>query len=112
MPAIPLPIIQSILNPVQPFLRRLVHLTLVNPSHTRVVEDFLCWCGEDYIFCTWGPLDLAELQRNLRFYGMEPLARGPIAFLDVQKLFSIAYEDRKSRRALEWAVDFLKIKFL
>ena len=77
---------------------------------TRVVEDFLCWCGEDYIFCTWGPLDLAELQRNLRFYGMEPLARGPIAFLDVQKLFSIAYEDRKSRRALEWAVDFLKIE--
>lgn len=77
---------------------------------TRVVEDFLRWCGEDYIFCTWGPLDLAELQRNLRFYGMEPLARGPIAFLDVQKLFSIAYEDKKSRRSLEYAIDFLQIE--
>lgn len=77
---------------------------------TQVVEDFLRWCGEDYIFCTWGPLDLTELQRNLRYYGMEPLARGPIAFLDVQKLFSIAYEDRKSRRALEWAVDYLEIE--
>lgn len=41
---------------------------------------------------------------------MTPLSRGPIAFLDVQKLFSIAYEDRKSRRALEWAVDYLEIK--
>lgn len=77
---------------------------------TQVVGDFLRWCGEDYIFCTWGPLDLTELQRNLRYYGMEPLAKGPIAFLDVQKLFSIAYEDRKSRRALEWAVDYLEIE--
>ncbi|MDE5894009.1 MAG: exonuclease domain-containing protein [Acetatifactor sp.] len=77
---------------------------------TQVVKDFLRWCGEDYVFCTWGPLDLTELQRNLRYYGMEPLAKGPIAFLDVQKLFSIAYEDRKSRRALEWAVDYLEIE--
>lgn len=77
---------------------------------TEVVADFLRWCGEDYIFCTWGPLDLTELQRNLRYYGMEPLSKGPIAFLDVQKLFSIAYEDRKSRRALEWAVDYLEIE--
>ena len=56
----------------------------------RAAADFLRWCGEDYIFCTWGPLDLTELQRNLRYYGMEPLAKGPIAFLDVHKLFSIA----------------------
>ena len=76
----------------------------------QAAADFLRWCGEDYIFCTWGPLDLTELQRNLRYYGMEPLAKGPIAFLDVQKLFSIAYEDRKTRRALEWAVDYLEIE--
>lgn len=36
MPAIPLPIIQPILNPVQPFLRRLVHLTLVHPGHEHL----------------------------------------------------------------------------
>lgn len=76
----------------------------------QVAEEFLRWCGEDYIFCTWGPLDLTELQRNFRYYGLEPLAKGPIAFLDVQKLFSIAYEDRRSRRALEWAVDYLEIE--
>jgi hypothetical protein len=34
----------------------------------------------------------------------------PFAFLDVQKLFSIAYEDRKTRRALEYAIDYLKIE--
>lgn len=76
----------------------------------EVMERFRDWCGEDYIFCTWGPLDLVELQRNIRYYGIEPLADGPFKFLDVQKLFSIAYEDRKSRRTLEHAIDFLKIE--
>lgn len=88
---------------------RMEELERGNPF-TQVAADFLNWCGEDYIFCTWGPLDLTELQRNFRYYGMEPLSKGPIAFLDVQKLFSIAYEDRKSRRALEWAVDYLEIE--
>ena len=41
---------------------------------------------------------------------MEPLADGPIKFYDVQKLFSIGFEDRKTRRALEHAVDFLQIE--
>lgn len=77
----------------------------------EVTERFLDWCGEEkYIFCTWGNLDLVELQRNMKFYNMTPLSDGPIAFLDVQKLFSIAYEDRKSRRALEYAIDFLEIE--
>lgn len=74
---------------------------------SEVMERFLQWCGEDYIFCTWGDQDLRELQRNMKFYNMTPLSDGPIAFLDVQKLFSIAYEDGKSRKALEYAIDFL-----
>lgn len=75
----------------------------------EVMKQFQDWCGDDYIFCTWGPLDLVELQRNIRYYGLEPLADGPFRYLDVQKLFSIAYEDRKSRRTLEYAIDFLNI---
>ena len=41
---------------------------------------------------------------------MEPLSKVPIRFLDVQKLFSIAYEDSKTRRGLEYAVNYLKIE--
>ena len=41
---------------------------------------------------------------------MPPLADKPIPFYDVQKLFSIAFEDRKTRRALKYAVDFLQIE--
>jgi inhibitor of KinA sporulation pathway (predicted exonuclease) len=75
----------------------------------QVMSDFIDWCGENYIFCTWGPTDLVELQRNMRYYFMTPLSDGPFRYLDVQKLFSIAYEDRKSRRTLESAIDFLRL---
>ncbi|MGN1147867.1 MAG: exonuclease domain-containing protein [Lachnospiraceae bacterium] len=93
---------------------RLIHMQMQELERGKpfaeVAGDFLNWCGEDYIFCTWGPLDLSELQNNMRYYGMQPLADGPIRFLDIQKLFSIAFEDSKSRRTLEYAVDFLKIE--
>ena len=71
------------------------------------VRDFLAWCGEDFRFCTWGTLDLKELQRNLDYYHMEKLLPGPILYEDVQKLFAIAYENRKDRRALNYAVEYL-----
>lgn len=93
---------------------QLIHLQMEELERgkpfTEVMKKFLDWCGEEYIFCTWGTQDLTELQRNMEFYEMPPLSEMPIAYLDIQKLFSIAFEDRKSRRALEYAVDFLKIE--
>ncbi|NBH27715.1 DNA polymerase III [Lachnospiraceae bacterium] len=92
----------------------LVHLHMEDlqkgRSFVEVMNEFLAWCGEDYVFCTWGPLDLFELQRNMHYFHMEPLSGKPVKFLDVQKLFSIAYEDKKSRRSLEYAIDFLQIE--
>lgn len=74
-----------------------------------VVKDFLKWCGEDYIFCTWGSTDLIELQRNMHFYNVENPFKMPLIFYDVQKFFSILYEDGKSRTALQNAAEFLNI---
>lgn len=93
---------------------KLIHLHMKQLKHAKffpeVLRRFLNWCGTDYIFCTWGPTDLAELQKNIKYYGLTPLSDGPFRFLDVQKLFSFAYEDRKSRRTLEHAIDFLEIE--
>lgn len=95
------------------FTKKLIHLQMeeleTGKFFPEVMEAFRKWWGEDYIFCTWGPLDLTELQRNIKYYQMEPIADRPFPFLDVQKLFSIAYEDRKSRRSLEYAIDFLEM---
>ncbi len=94
--------------------RKLIHLQMDQLEHGRpfaeVAEQFFEWCGEEPVFCTWGAMDLTELQRNLSYYGMQTLADGPFPFLDVQKLFSIGFEDRKSRRSLEYAIDYLKIE--
>lgn len=90
---------------------RLIHLQMQELERGKpfpeVMGKFMKWCGDEYIFCTWGDQDLRELQRNMKFYHMPPLSDGPIAFLDIQKLFSIAYEDGKSRKTLEYAVDLL-----
>lgn len=94
---------------------KLIHMQIQELERGKpfieVAQSFLDWCGEEeYLFCTWGSSDLTELQRNMKFYNMMPLSDKPIRYLDVQKLFSIAYEDRKSRRALEHAVDFLQVE--
>ncbi|MCR5101755.1 MAG: exonuclease domain-containing protein [Butyrivibrio sp.] len=92
---------------------KLIHLTMKDLEKgdifIKVADDFLKWCGEDPAFCTWGPLDLPELQRNMEYYNMEPIADGPLPFFDVQKLFSLEYENGKLRRALEFAIDFKEI---
>ena len=79
--------------------RKLIHIQMAELQGGRpfpiVMDEFLDWCGEDCVFCTWGPLDLMELQRNMRFYDMTPLSDKPFKFYDVQKLFSLAYEDGK-----------------
>ena len=75
-----------------------------------VLERFLKWCGEDYIFCTWGSMDITELRRNISYHGLKPLSEGPLPYLDIQKLYSLELDDGKSRRSLEKAVDALQIE--
>lgn len=66
--------------------------------------------GSDYRLCTWGTSDLVELQRNMKYYGIESPLKFPLFYYDVQKLFSIDKEDGKVRRSLETAVDMLEIE--
>lgn len=94
---------------------KLIHLQMEELDKgiffAQAAEQFMQWCSETpHLFCTWGDQDLTELQRNMAFYHMTPLSGGPLAFLDVQKLFSLAFEDGKSRRSLEYAVDFMELK--
>lgn len=88
-----------------------IDLEMLKDARTfpEVFNDFLAWCGSPVCFCTWGPLDLYELQRNLQYHGMKNPFRTPLRFYDIQKIFSIVYEDRKSRHSLEYAADFLRI---
>lgn len=94
--------------------REILHMDMEELQGARtfpeVVSDFWAWCGADCWFCSWGPLDLMELQRNMRFYRMENPLPEPLLYYDVQKLFSLLYEDGKSRRSLEDAVEYLQLE--
>lgn len=93
--------------------REVIHMDYKNlmggKPFTQAAEEFLDWCGEDFRFCTWGDLDVMELQRNLKYYYMEDCLPGPIFYYDVQKLFSRNFEDGKSRKSLEYGIDYLNL---
>ena len=67
----------------------------------RYTYSFFRWCGGDYVMCTWGSMDLTELQRNLAFFRLPNPLPKPLLYYDVQKLFSLLYEDGKSRTVSE-----------
>ena len=75
-----------------------------------VAREFLDWCGSDYIFCTWGSMDLMELQRNMSYYNVDTPWELPLFYYDVQKLYSLIHGDGKQKSALDVAVEELHIK--
>lgn len=72
--------------------------------------DFLFWCGEDYLFCTWGNMDLTEFQRNLTYYKMLDFLEGPVKYFNLQKIFRLFYDDRHLTSSLEHAAEYFNIK--
>ena len=96
---------------------KIIHLTMEELKFSRtfpeVASRFYQWCGkEDFLYCTWGTMDLMELQRNRKYYDMQPLTDRPLQYLDVQKLFALTFDQRdpRKRRALQDAVDYLEIE--
>lgn len=79
------------------------------PKFPQAMKKFLDFCGDDPVFCTWGDMDLMELQRNIAFHKMKNPFPQPLLFYDIQKLFSLLYEDGKNRSSLESAVNFLNL---
>lgn len=100
--------------------RELLHITEKELEHgetfPEVMERFLSWCskeGEEYRFCTWGSMDLTELQRNCHYYGMEGCFESPLFYYDLQKNFSAEYGEyieKQQNPSLEYAMEILSLK--
>lgn len=76
-----------------------------------VMQKFIEWCGEgDYYFCTWGSMDLTELQRNMVYHGLEIPFECPLLYYDIQKLYCLQYGDGKNRVSLDLAVQLQGIE--
>lgn len=76
------------------------------------IKDFFQWCGAEgeYILASWGSMDLTEIQRNCRYFLVEHKFPMPFIYYDIQKLYSLCYDDGKSRLALENAIEALNIE--
>lgn len=99
----------QIYNTMHKYTAEIVNLDLAELKGERtfreVAGNFLHWCGRDYMFCIWGMQDLTELQRNMDYYHMKTLGNHPQQYYDVQKLYSLACEDGKTRTALSHVVE-------
>ncbi len=73
--------------------------------------QFLEWCGNDFIFVTWGSMDLTELQRNMVYSHMPIPFKKPLLYYDLQKLYSLLYDDGNDKLSLDQAVEALAITF-
>lgn len=84
----------------------------------ETVRAFLDWAAEapdggesTPVFCTWGNMDITELQRNMAYYDIPNPFPYPLLYYDVQKLYNILYENNsKNKLPLEKAVRALAVR--
>ena len=104
----------SVYKKLHPMTQSIIHLSIDKLAKAdlfpSVCERFHEWCGPDAVYCTWGSLDLLEFQRNMRYYHIENHFPFPLKYLDIQKLYSICFDDGKSRKSLETAVEELLLQ--
>ncbi len=68
-------------------------------------DEFLKWCGKDYIFCIWGTSDLTQLEKNMSYFDIRIPWKYPLKYLDVQKLYALQEHEGKTRHALEYVIE-------
>lgn len=75
------------------------------------VQEFLTWggTGEDVRYCTWGSMDLTELQRNMKYYQVENTFPKPLLYYDIQKLYGLFYKENK-KVSLDTATEELGVR--
>lgn len=72
-----------------------------------VMNRFLAWCGEEeFRFCTWGSMDLTELQRNMAYHKLPNPFPGPF-FIWISRSFTASSTGtEKTRFPSIWRYSF------
>jgi len=90
--------------------RRLQQSLRYGLTFPDAARDFLNFCGEDFIFCTWSESDTSVLKQNLAFYDFDDVLAARC--IDVQFVFDDVIEQADTQRSIEYAVDFLNLSKL
>jgi len=107
--SISIPIRPTCYTVVHPRIRRMTHLTQEvlddAPDFQDAIDQFVRWCGQDYVLLTWGCDDVSVLQQNLDFFDCHPDL--PTLY-DIQPLFS-AVHHLANRSGLKQAMEISEI---
>ena len=96
---------------IHPRVKRMTHLGQEElcdaPAFPEAMEQFAKWCGEDYVFLTWGGDDVSVFQQNLDFFKYE----GKVGRMyDVQRYYAEAFELGARQKSLKGALEQLLIE--
>ena len=108
---ISIPVCPTYYRSIHPRVRRMTSLGLAELSEAdafpEAMERFADWCGESYIFVTWGCDDVSVLQQNIDFFRFErPLGK----MYDLQRLYATVMKLGASQKALKTAMEELHIE--
>jgi len=104
----------SVYHEMNSHIEQITHVSMedleIGINFRQAIRLFLDWCGTDYRFCTWGSMDLTELQRNMTYFQVKRCFDTPLFYYNIQKLYSLRYGDGKTFISLENAVDALAVQ--
>ena len=96
---------------IHPRVRRMTHLGQEElcdaPAFPEAMAQFADWCGEDYVFLTWGGDDISVLKQNLDFF---QFGSDPAPMYDVQRYYAEAFTLGNKQKSLKSAMEQLEIE--
>ena len=96
--------------------RRVSKLTGIKESRLKeegvpmkeAMADFRAWCGEDFVFLTWGFDDIGILRENLQLYGIDDSWTGK--WYNAQMIFNAQTDGSNAQKALKTAMEIFEIE--
>lgn len=78
------------------------------PPLNEAISLFSKWCGNDYVFLTWGYDDITVLGENLKYFGLDT-SWLPGCY-NVQMIFCAQTENENRQYSLAYAAEYFKLE--
>lgn len=76
-------------------------------SLVDAAEKFRAFCGEDFVFLTWGPDDIPMLKENFHVHGIDRSWLDKS--FDLQQIFNRQTDGASKQRSLEYAMEYFDL---
>ena len=76
-------------------------------SFPKAEASFKKWCGNDFVFLTWGPDDIPMLKENFNVHGID--SKWLERVYDLQVIFNRQTDGANRQRSLEYAMEYFEI---